>query len=1774
MEKRDRTDAAAPERADPAKPPEGEPGPRELALRELESQFGLVSADPRRVRDACRELAGPLEPHELRRLLPLLQKRTGPAAEALFSRIEEEAAHAEHPRPLLLGLCATRDASLRRRGLELALRLAEEGREAIDGDLAEAVAARFEEKSAPDPSVIVRLAALLRRRAAADDSPAGCGGGGADPVASLLLAAQPPAVRRLAARILDHENATVRPASLADLLGPDGAASLGPLLDYTRATHRDLVDLTPDPDLVPGVVASLREAERTVGRTLLGEIIAELGWERVALGLFCRRLIGIAVAGGPVLVVTPAEAGLLEASGPTRRLWDRFLLVAHGGTAARLAENGEEHAAVQRFRRYNVLHAELLGEILEVAPLTPARVRRIFERMDEVVALFVAIFSGQAEDARRVDQVYGRLRRTIEEAIATLPPERPLDPEATRLVNMFEDPASLADVRTLHGLKRYLHQQGLRHAFRVFRSGRATNRTVDLVLAARGRVLQVMRKIRYIDFEPEAGAEPGGLPLAAALVAEAFGRRLLHGVAEAPGVEVLIYGNEVQAFVSFRNHPVFLRMDLSPPQRGGMIDLEYFGVSQYEMDRHPDLSLPWIQQILRRLEFDVQAQDFKLHVRYDKERAVDLGDLTRHARLICALLPHLMDLDWILGTLAYPEPAKRAVADAWADLLAEWGRLPLEELLTADRRRVLCGTARDPAGERPVEWDGRGEYQDRFSGAAAGEFWRSLRAAIEAGGLGGVIPPFEVTEVRPGQLSLEARVLEPLREALAGRRARTAAGGQLVILEADVQPPPHEAERLAELLTGPREEAEPAARLAVAVASIERQLRFVGAGSVHGYPVQRARLVLRGEQVDLAVLRDAKGIARLALAIERPCHLGPIGCPRSLQRNGRELDCVELTRRLRRDNYLTAGCDAPVDAAEARAELEAMRAAPNPMASPAAHSGDRVLPGIIASPGQGAGFARFAAPGRDPEEIAGAVLVAESIRPEDTPLLRRCSAMVSTGGGILSHAGLIALELRKPGLLISGRWERDAQGAARLLYRLLDYREETVRIGGLEVVCRRDLHEREEVLREGDLLVVDAELGLLSVLGQDRDTLALHQELAQFHALLEEARQAEPSPKLLALRGRLLRTIHQLRRLFDRLDRCDLARYAARALLFTRTGEGCASARGEAGDLLRVLLANAACGETARATVRELGTELARRREGLETATLRAVASAECALEVLHLRLGVRRLRDIERETAALARSAGLAWAVAEARAEAPAEPLAGSSGEPPSASGPGGEPCLALEAAACRRLAELRAAVDARIEDAAGESGAWWRLPHLVEERDRIDQVLGETGGGAGTETDARPCPELHAANQVETHAEPHGEILGETAGNTNSDVATGPVPPAGARILDRVEDRCSAACTRLHDRLILGPGDGGLELAPLIGRKGANLGEVARILGPERVPAWFAVSDAAFQCLLDAPPGRGAVELGGGLRDCPTLAAAIEAVLARRGARAGRMAAEIRCLWLGAPSPARLREEVRAAYRALVGFGPDAALPYVAVRSSALEEDTLDVSWAGQFDTFLFLRGEEALLEHIRLAMASLWTERAIQHRRLVAGDAAARTPEARLHTGVLVQRMVDARSAGVLHTLSPTTGQHREMILNAGLGLGEGVVSGLVEVDHVVVSRGPGLAEGRFRFRYAVGDKSAQVVFDRRSGAGTRRVETLYHQRLRPALEYSDLSELVRAAALLEHAYGHPLDVEFAFEEEKLNILQVRPIVAFQRGLRETMKWHPLKPSSGNAREEQGR
>jgi phosphoenolpyruvate synthase/pyruvate phosphate dikinase len=123
--------------------------------------------------------------------------------------------------------------------------------------------------------------------------------------------------------------------------------------------------------------------------------------------------------------------------------------------------------------------------------------------------------------------------------------------------------------------------------------------------------------------------------------------------------------------------------------------------------------------------------------------------------------------------------------------------------------------------------------------------------------------------------------------------------------------------------------------------------------------------------------------------------------------------------------------------------------------------------------------------------------------------------------------------------------------------------------------------------------------------------------------------------------------------------------------------------------------------------------------------------------------------------------------------------------------------------------------------------------------------------------------------------------------------------------------------------------------------------------------------------------------------------------------------------------------------------------------------------------------------------------------------------------------------------------------QLVLNVGLGLGEGVVAGLSEVDLVIIDR-PSQPGQPLDLEYKVADKRHHVVLAPESPRGTYVADVSYHRRFRPALESVEIEELVAAALQLEQAFRHPLDIEFAYEGAHLHILQARPVPVFHASL----------------------
>ena len=235
----------------------------------------------------------------------------------------------------------------------------------------------------------------------------------------------------------------------------------------------------------------------------------------------------------------------------------------------------------------------------------------------------------------------------------------------------------------------------------------------------------------------------------------------------------------------------------------------------------------------------------------------------------------------------------------------------------------------------------------------------------------------------------------------------------------------------------------------------------------------------------------------------------------------------------------------------------------------------------------------------------------------------------------------------------------------------------------------------------------------------------------------------------------------------------------------------------------------------------------------------------------------------------------------------------------------------------------------------------------------------------------------------------------------------------------------------------------------------------------------------------------------------------------------------------------------EIRAAYDALPGR------PAVAVRSSANAEDLPGLSFAGQQETFLNVRGADAVLQAVKDCWASLWTTQAISYRHQNGID-----PDT-VAMAVVVQIMVPSEVSGILFTANPATGERGELIVNASFGLGEAVVGGQVTPDTYVVDRGTLAAKETL-----IGSKEQQIVSD--GDLGVRLEDVAEDARQRASLSEDMLTRLAETALGIEGLFdGVPQDIEWAFSDGWLHVLQSRPITNLPVQPIE-LEWVPRPPA----------
>ncbi len=294
------------------------------------------------------------------------------------------------------------------------------------------------------------------------------------------------------------------------------------------------------------------------------------------------------------------------------------------------------------------------------------------------------------------------------------------------------------------------------------------------------------------------------------------------------------------------------------------------------------------------------------------------------------------------------------------------------------------------------------------------------------------------------------------------------------------------------------------------------------------------------------------------------------------------------------------------------------------------------------------------------------------------------------------------------------------------------------------------------------------------------------------------------------------------------------------------------------------------------------------------------------------------------------------------------------------------------------------------------------------------------------------------------------------------------------------------------------------------LVGGKGAHLGGLSRIDGV-RVPAGFCVTTDAFRRVMAEAPAIDD-QLDRLSRLGPDDREAIRT-----------LSVELRRTVEGIAIPG---EVAAAVTRALVQYGEQAAY---AVRSSATAEDLPTASFAGQQDSYLNVVGRAAILQHVSRCWASLFTERAVTYRQRNGFD------HRKVHMAVVVQQLVFSQAAGILFTADPVTGNRKVATVDASFGLGEALVSGLVNADVFKVRDGEIVARTIATKKLAIHALPA---------GGTREVAIEPERQAQPALTDAQVVRLAQLGRRIEAHFGSPQDIEWCLVDDDVAELAERP------------------------------
>ncbi|MBT4334430.1 phosphoenolpyruvate synthase [archaeon] len=322
-----------------------------------------------------------------------------------------------------------------------------------------------------------------------------------------------------------------------------------------------------------------------------------------------------------------------------------------------------------------------------------------------------------------------------------------------------------------------------------------------------------------------------------------------------------------------------------------------------------------------------------------------------------------------------------------------------------------------------------------------------------------------------------------------------------------------------------------------------------------------------------------------------------------------------------------------------------------------------------------------------------------------------------------------------------------------------------------------------------------------------------------------------------------------------------------------------------------------------------------------------------------------------------------------------------------------------------------------------------------------------------------------------------------------------------------------------------------------PQVGGKGANLGEMTN--ARFHVPRGFVVTADAYKQFLEKTDIQ------------PEINNILSNLDIENSNQLNEKAKQVEDLILEQEMPETIKQEIAKSYNemdvnkeALIAAG--AALqfirsgresPFVAVRSSATAEDLPEASFAGQQSTFLNVKNASNVVQAVKQCWASLYTARAIYYREKNGFE------HEKVFIAVIIQKMINSEKAGVMFSINPTTNNENEIIIEAGFGLGDAIVSGSISPDRYVVVKNPLSIKDK-----NINHQAWMFIRDVNTGR-TIKKEVRTNEREKQKLTDDEILKLATLAKRIEKHYGVPQDIEFAIDNGTF-IVQTRPITTIKK------------------------